>query len=337
MVIRSIDVGYGQTKFTIRVEKGREPECAHFPSITSVGASRDLSAGILERRNTRRIEVGGAVYEVGPDAAMTQRVKNARILHEAYTETDAYLALVRGALSYMEVPYIHLLVTGLPVSLLQARGSGLIRRLQGDHAIPGGQVTVGKVWVVPQPLGALVHHGTTANIYDAIRDQVNLVVDPGYYTVDWLLSYGIKPDERRSGSHPGGVSAILNEVADAISNGLGTLYTNLAAIDDALRGDGGVRIAGQRYNLNRHHSASMPVVDEAVNAIASRLGEVNDIDNIILVGGGADYFAAALKRQFPHHRIATCQEPLYANVRGFQMAGEARASTPRTQKKREAV
>ena len=43
--------------------------------------------------------------------------------------------------------------------------------------------------------------------------------------------------------------------------------------------------------------------------------------NIILVGGGAFLFKQAVKEAFPKHKIHEVKDPMYANVRGFQIAG----------------
>ena len=51
------------------------------------------------------------------------------------------------------------------------------------------------------------------------------------------------------------------------------------------------------------------------------------LQNIILVGGGAFLFKRSVKAAFPKHRIHEVKEPMFANVRGFQVAGQNYAST----------
>ena len=60
------------------------------------------------------------------------------------------------------------------------------------------------------------------------------------------------------------------------------------------------------------------------------------LQNIILVGGGAFLFRKAVKAAFPKHRIHEVKEPMFANVRGFQLAGQnyARSSMAATGKER---
>ena len=47
-----------------------------------------------------------------------------------------------------------------------------------------------------------------------------------------------------------------------------------------------------------------------------------DLENIVLVGGGAYLYRKAVKRRFPKHQILEVEDPMYANVRGFQLLGE---------------
>ena len=51
------------------------------------------------------------------------------------------------------------------------------------------------------------------------------------------------------------------------------------------------------------------------------------LQNIVLVGGGAFLFKKAVSAAFPKHRIHEVKEPLFANVRGFQIAGQNYAAT----------
>lgn len=63
-------------------------------------------------------------------------------------------------------------------------------------------------------------------------------------------------------------------------------------------------------------------VRQFVGVLANRVGSPADIDNIILVGGGAAYFLDVIQERFPNHKITIADDPVFANVRGFQLAGE---------------
>ena len=47
-----------------------------------------------------------------------------------------------------------------------------------------------------------------------------------------------------------------------------------------------------------------------------------DVQHIVLVGGGAPFYRKAINRHFKAHTIHEVPDPLYANVRGFQLLGE---------------
>jgi len=65
------------------------------------------------------------------------------------------------------------------------------------------------------------------------------------------------------------------------------------------------------------------VARQAVGAMLRRVGESYDVQNVILVGGGAYLFKKAVKDAFSRHRVLEVKEPLYANLRGYQIAGMA--------------
>src|SRR6218665_620073 len=66
MVVRSIDVGFGNTKYVVaHSEKGIK--CTCFPSLAYTSATDPSSRPSTERRRTVSTPIGGLYYEVGPD------------------------------------------------------------------------------------------------------------------------------------------------------------------------------------------------------------------------------------------------------------------------------
>src|SRR5512134_3274438 len=131
-MVRAIDTGYGMTKFTLTA--GPEPVCRSFPSIAT--RQKDtVGEGVLDAIDTVTLAIDGSCYEVGPDAHLARGRERARILHADYTTSPEYRALTLGALAYMEVESIDLLVLGLPVSLMANRSQGLRRAFQGEHTL----------------------------------------------------------------------------------------------------------------------------------------------------------------------------------------------------------
>jgi len=324
-IVRAVDVGYGNVKYVAsRSEQGIH--CEMFPSLSPLASSLQISAGLGKTNDTVDVEVEGVRYTVGPGVRVGLKAHNVRILHGDYSTTPDYMALLRGALIKMNVPELDLLVVGLPVSLMNNRAQPLSKQLKGFHPVVDGRgVYVHHVWTLAQPLGGFLDYAMGQGLYETLADQVNLVIDPGYYTVDWLAGLGIKVMPERSGSFPGGTHAILQSLACGVSEALAVSYTDIDAIDRALE-KGRLRVGGSEIDLTPHWRQAQARIGETVNAIANSVGDGLDLNNIILVGGGAKYYESAIRKLFPTPRLVMAPDPIYANVRGFQIAGEHHAA-----------
>lgn len=163
--VRSIDVGYGNTKFVLR-EDGDGIHCDLFPSLAPIASSvQGLDGGILAKHRIVPIEIDGLRYGVGKDSNLSLQGVNARTLDATFSQSNEYLALVRGALLYMGATEITLLVVGLPVTTALTMGPALEKRLTGTHVLSesGGSrkvVNVHRVKALAQPLGAFIDYAT---------------------------------------------------------------------------------------------------------------------------------------------------------------------------------
>lgn len=320
-VIRAIDIGYGNTKYVKDHRRDRRIECGLFPSLAPMAVAMDFSEGVCGRRETVSVRVNGHNYEVGPDVDLLLGNEHARPLHQEFIETPEYLALLRGALTYMDVPEIDLLVVGLPVMLLAAKKRRVIELLKGHHVLSDNRSTyVKQVTVIAQPMGGFFDFALTSGLWERMRSQRNLIVDPGYFTLDWVLANGMHPIVTRCDSHAGGVSNVFKKIAQSISMAHKVNYNNLQEIDRALRFPPFV-LYGREVQIKPFLDAARPAIDSALTALTNSVGDGRDIDNIILVGGGASLFSAALQARFQLHAVHIVPDPVYANVRGFQLAG----------------
>lgn len=321
-IIRALDIGYGSTKLVMSHPPGSDIQCKLFPSVAPLAANLDLSGGVIARRDTVLVQVHGNRFEVGPDSELVLNTHASRVMHENFSGTTEYLALFRGALSYMGVDRIDLLVVGLPVSSLSAKAGDLKQRLEGTHPVAGGKtMTVRKILVLGQPLGGFIHYSLTHGLYSQFRETKNLVIDPGFFTVDWILAKGIQPIPQRCGSFAGGMHSVLRRVAQAISEEYQVNFDDYGVLDQALRGEK-LRLFGNDVDTVKYIPQAKPAVEEAVNAIVNSVGDGRDIDSIVLVGGGAPFFRTAIEHRFPSHRVWLVPDPVFSNVRGFQLAGE---------------
>jgi plasmid segregation protein ParM len=329
-VVRAVDIGFGNTKYvTASSQAGGQVKCAHFPSVayaTDHDAAPDPMGG---RRRTVSIPIGGLTYEVGPDVHLAADVFNATQMHEHYSETPEYLALLRGALHYMRQDEIDLLIVGLPVAAFKARKRAALEKLVvGSHDLGHGRcVRVHHVRVVPQPLGALMHYGHLHNRLGELRRERNLVVDPGARTFDWLVTQGMQLVEKKSHSVNRGMFDVLAAIAGGISRATNTQFREYDLIDVSLRTGKNPVIFQKEYDLAKHLPLAFKVAEQAVGEMLHYVSDGSDINNIILVGGGALFFKEAIKKAFPRHKLLEVKDALYANVKGFQLAGVNYAPT----------
>lgn len=322
-IIRAVDVGFGNTKFiTGGGSRSGEFRCVSFPS-RAYPSPRDPSKALgSEGRKTYAIPVGGLFYEVGPDVMLAADAFRATEIHGDYVETPQYLALARGALRMMRVETIDLLVVGLPVAQFAAKKAQLEKLMTGRHEVGGGKVvTVHKALAMAQPHGALIDYATQNDRVEAMEQELSLVIDPGSRTFDWLVARGMKLAHKQSFSVERGVSNILQLIADDISHEIGQPYLNFEAIDLALRGGKGLTVFQRSYNPARLRPMVDIIAKDAVAAMMRRIGGAYNIQHVILVGGGAFLFRKAVKQAFASHQILEVKESMFANVRGYQIAG----------------
>jgi plasmid segregation protein ParM len=322
MVVRAVDVGSGNTKY-IRRANGDDIECASFPSIAYRSSQPVPSWAGGERLRTLCVPVGPLFYEVGPDVNLVSDKTRATHLHDDYMDSPEYLALLRGALRLMEVPHIDLLVVGLPVHLVRPRRAALEKLMVGFHDVGDGKtVTVVKALTVAQPMGALVHYASLARKMKTIGKEVSLVIDPGARTFDWVVCKGMRMQNRQSQSICKGMSDVVKAVASDISMALSVPIYGLDLIDLALRTGKAPILFQKPYDLSRHMAVAEGVAAEAVSKVKEYVGDPEALQNIILVGGASFMYRKAVKAAFPRHRIDELKQPMFANVRGFQLAGQ---------------
>ena len=327
LIVRAVDVGSGNTKFVTGVV-GNEIRCASFPSVAYPSSGETPHWPASERRKTVCIPVGPLFYEVGPDVGLAADTFRAKQLHDEYTESPEYMALLRGALSMMKVPHIDLLIVGLPVALFSLKKSALEKTMAGEHQIGGGKtVTVAKAMAVAQPQGALVHYAAEHKKMATIGNEQSLVIDPGSRTFDWLVTRGMRLVQKQSHSINRGMSDVLRLLAAEISKDVGSPYRDYDAIDLALRSGKSPVIFQKPYDMGRHLPLAESVAQQAVSTMRQWIETPESLQNIILVGGGAFLFKKAVKAAFPKHRIHEVKEPMFANVRGFQLAGQNYAAS----------
>lgn len=328
IVVSAIDIGYGYTKYSTGIDKDFNIECSLFPSITPLSPHEDLSGEFFVSRDTKKIEHGGMVWEVGPDVSDITTRNDVRALHENFVRSEQWRVLFLGALAYQGHTEIDYLILGLPVSNMNKRNE-MEKMAIGTHKIGDMSVIIKNVLVVPQPLGALYNFSIRNGDFHRFTRTNTLVIDPGYLTFDFMVSKGFAVNPHRSGARPGGMSSILNAIASSISQSEGVEYEDLNQLDLALdlKNYGGVKeerpifIYGKEIELNDHIRNTLPVIESSMNFMLNKIGDNKDIAQIIMAGGPNKIFDRAIRKQFSHHVIHTLDDGIFSNVTGFFLWG----------------
>lgn len=359
-VVRAIDAGYGLTKSTLDVLEDGTIVCGHFASLAVSSDPQTMRSLNIRQRNTVDVTVDGAQFEVGPDILQAQTGNDVgREIGENWTQAPNYKAIMLGALHYMNQEVIDLLVLGLPVNqyLSEDRINRLRDAYKGTHALPNGKsVKVKDVLVQPQPFGGymdMADHLDDINALIAAKrkkhldeegvdiglDQIKspddlmgnhciLVVDPGEYTLDWLLVDRGGINTKASGAaSDSGRHRVVNDVVRVLAQDLGRDIppANLSRINDALRTGSVLKLGGKVVDLKKYSTViSQSVLDPISRLLEGLRGLEDRIDIILLVGGHPAIYESELAKRFPYTPIFLPPESLYANVRGFQQTGEAK-------------
>jgi len=230
-IVRAADIGFWNVKYISNVV-GNEIRCGNFASVAYPYMRNPSSQPGYERRKTIAIPINGLFYEVGPEVELAADTFRATQMHDRYTETPEYIALLRGALALMKQPAIDLLVVGLPVAALSTKKAALEKVVIGTHDIGNGKsVVVRKALAIAQPQGALVDFAVQHGKIATIEREQSLIIDPGSRTFDWLVARGMRLVQAKSHSVNRGVFDILQAIAVEIGHDIGTPYNDIEAID----------------------------------------------------------------------------------------------------------
>jgi plasmid segregation protein ParM len=348
-VVRAIDVGFGLVKLSLRKAGGID--FINFPSMAIPADASAVRTLGTRKRDTFDVPVNGANYEVGRDVGLAQAGGTfGRDVTDEFYRGAIYEALTKGALRYMLEagdPVIDVLVLGLPVNQYNdsKRRDYLRSHYEGEIPVGDGKtVTVRKVLVQAQPMGgyaALDDHleplndviATTPGALkplasgEALDDLSVLMIDPGEHTLDWLLIQqgSINPHASGAASDAGRhrvVRSVLESLVAEVGRPLGPAV--MPRINDALRSHSPVKLAGVAHDLQHFEPVIMTVVEDCINRMVDGLRDAHEIiDLMVLVGGHPERYRDVLAKRFPAIPVFIMPESMAANVRGFQMIGEA--------------
>lgn len=322
--VAAIEVGFGDTKWAYR-DANNTIVRKSFPSLAPKHIKDALSSSLgTSARNTFIIEIDDDQFEVGPDVSLVVGQTNGgTFLSDEFPLSKNYKALVFGAIKQMTANHIGHLVLGLPVHTLDRFSRDLKRIFTGTFKLTDRNVTIQKVSVLAQPVGTLVRcKAENMNIRNGIN---HLIIDPGYYSTDWVVANGFRVLADRSGGKVSGVSPILRNICELISKDIDTRFDQVERVNDAIRNKTNLRIMGRDFTFDElwgYVIKSEPIISDCINQIISKVKTFTDIESVILSGGGSTYYSNVCKSRFSPLPINTLTNPEFANVVGFLLAGE---------------
>lgn len=316
-----MDIGYSNLKIALG-EKGQTPQTL----IKPVGAGNtDLLPSSFDGGDSDSliVNIGDERWAVGVEPDQLQGWE--RELHADYPATKSYKALFYATLLLSSREQIDTLVTGLPVSQHadKARREQLKESLKGTHKItPKRQVTVSNVVVVPQPVGAYMSvfsETTDEKLLEIIRDGRTIIIDPGFFSVDWVsLEEGAIRDHS-SGTSLKAMSVMLEEANRLIKEDHGGA-PGFQKIEKALRtGKDSLFLFGQKIELKEYIRKAARLTSEiALTSMRKTMREDGmNADIVILAGGGATAYEEAARAIFPRSQVLVPENPVLANALGF--------------------
>jgi plasmid segregation protein ParM len=326
MFVLGLDVGYSNLKIAMGL-KGEEMATRLLPAgAGSVDLMpRQVGAGVAT--DFLQVHIDGKKWAAGVEPDRLQGWE--RELHKDYKTTDVYKALVYAALLISERSEIDVLVTGLPVdqAMNEDQREELAELLRGEHQItPKRSVVVKNVIVVPQPAGAymdVVHSTRDEKVLAAIRHGKTVVIDPGFYSVDWVALEEGEIHYRSSGTSLKAMSKLLQVANELILDDHGA-GPGVEKLEKAIRsGSKSVYLFGNPLELSEYLAkASSTVTREALTRMRKTMREDGmNADVVLLAGGGASEYADAARELFPKSRIIEPKEAVLSNARGFWHCG----------------
>jgi len=323
-----VDVGYGNTKIVVR--SGDDLKKAVMPSgaapLDSMPRRSDSSADL---KGGEAVTVGGNWWAAGVEQIHIQN--RARMTHDDYPLTDEYFALFLGGLSRIGSRHISLLVTGLPVSQFYSpKGEELkgaiMKRMTGKHFVSDCLTTeVERVMVVPQPMGTffgIASEPQNASLVteDSLR---TLVVDPGFFSVDWVMMSGRSVLHASSGSSKLATSIILERAASSMSQQY-DMEVSRDQLDTALRRGQTSLAVGMSQRVEFMDALEMAARETApavLGELRTALRNAGPINLVILTGGGAFLYQKAVQDAFPKVQVVVPDDQVLGNALGYEMIG----------------
>jgi plasmid segregation protein ParM len=330
---RAIDLGYGWVKYATGNSTRDESDRTIVPvdSFQSIVWSNPAQFGVPELSSTKllTVRVGSQRFAVSKEPESVAPRSAVRMKGDDYVSTTQYGVCMAAAIKAMRVGSINTLVVGTPVGNYVKARQDILSRFSSGVQFDNVEVPIKRLRVVPQPIGGLFWHMISSRRQAELMGKIRLLIDAGYGTLDWVVANGNTANAETSGSNGYGVSKFIDAVASNIkgsSHGIGADLLFSAAVDTMITMGRPFDFAGKSQHLDLHAETIDQTAHVALQDLKSQVGSFDMIASILVMGGGANLYARALKRMAGDISIEYVAQPQFANVRGFQLLAEAEAS-----------
>jgi hypothetical protein len=222
------------------------------------------------------------------------------------------------------------IVTGLPVAVWSKETVAQVRQsLAGVHRYRWNglerTLVVEGVMVVMEGAGALVAHGSAEPVPQG-------VIDVGGRTTDLFWAQGMKPMLDRCDGLAAGVEKAGDLLARDFARGPGGRTLAAHEVRALLRATGTgqalppLYVDGKPADLDGHIDAALRSVADEIGSFVARTWRTGedgrvaaDAARVLLIGGGAHYFAKSLRGVIPHLEVP--KNPELANAQGYLALG----------------
>lgn len=265
--------------------------------------------------NSHQIEVNGEHYIVGESfghyIADADKLKTPQ--SREIVKVCSQMAI---GLSYPHDEIIDLdLVVGCPIAFFSQQKDEMIKlmkELSGEIYIKeiGKKQTINvhEVLAFPQGVGVIFKQASD------LKDATSLVIDIGGGTWDVAQFDGLKLTKKAT--YQEGMLILYEKIAQYLN---ATHYLKYKASDIyALIERGYFTVYGEKRSMDEVRPIIEAHIDDVITQI-SRAFEVGSMDNVFLIGGGADSMAAYVKKHVPNIHVEKKNQ--FTNAECFEYMG----------------
>ncbi|MGL5383783.1 MAG: hypothetical protein ACRDCC_09895 [Culicoidibacterales bacterium] len=311
-MIYAIDLGNGFSKRTFGSETFIDPTVYAFPN-TFFGDGDKLAISI---NNQQAFLLGTDAVNSGQPLQYVLGDSNIKRY-----ESDSYKQLVLAfiAKDLKDDVTIEKLVLGLPIDHFKAKKDALVKSFAKTKnlAMCNGEsylIDIKEVMVVPQPMGTYIH---TLN---SQKQEVTLIVDAGYGTVDVAELTGLN-SVRNFGADIGLKQAFI-EINSYLKETYADCHISVGTVHDALLN--GLKYKGAYIDIFEDEFIQQALknhFDRLYAMLVENYGSFTKFDKVIFTGGTAEMHKKHIEaKEEPNFIIV--KNPQTANVEGFYTFGK---------------